>query len=90
MINPPLSSFVIHIKVLQVIVKVDTARTEVSSEQRSMSGEDSRDVNVSFSTERDSKTGLPFVEVGNDSCGSLARGELGRCQLCVFRDPIRS
>ena len=54
MINSALSSFVIHVKVLQVVVKVDGACAEVSAQEGGVGGEDGGDVNVPFPTERNS------------------------------------
>ncbi len=53
MVDSSLSGFVVNVKVLQVVVEIDTSGTEVSSEQGSVGGEDSCDVNVSFSTQGD-------------------------------------
>lgn len=53
MVDTPLSSFMIHIKVLKIVVKVDGTGTQVSTEQRGVGGKDGGHVDVSFSTERD-------------------------------------
>jgi hypothetical protein len=66
MVDTSLSRFMVNVKVLQVVVKVDTAGTEVSTEKGSVSSENGRDVNVSLSTQGDCETRLPFVEMGND------------------------
>lgn len=76
MVDTPLASFVIYIKVLEIVVKVDTARAEVSTEQRSVGSENRRHVDVPFAAEGDGQTSLPFVEMGNDGGIGLSGGEL--------------
>lgn len=76
MVDTPLTGLVINIKVLQVVVEVDASGTEVSTEQSSVSGEDGRHVDVSFTTKRNGETSLPFVEVGNNGGFSLTGREL--------------
>ena len=66
MVNTTLASFVVHIKVLQVVVKVDASRTKVSSEQGGVGGEDGGDVDVSFPAQGNGETSLPLVEVGDN------------------------
>ena len=51
MVNSPLSSFVIYIEVLEVVVEVYRASTQVTSEKGGVGCEDGADVDVSFSTE---------------------------------------
>ena len=68
MVDTPLSSFMINIKVLQVVVEINTSSTQVSTKQSSVGGKDGSYVNVPLSAEGNSETGLPFVEVGYD-CG---------------------
>lgn len=75
-VDTPLASFVINIKVLQVVVKVNTASTEVTTQKSRVSGEDSGDVNVPLPAKRDGQTSLPFMEVGNDGVVGLAGSEL--------------
>jgi hypothetical protein len=65
-INTSLSSFAVDVKVLQVVVEINTSGTKVSTEKSSVSGEDGSHVNVSLSTQGDSETSLPFVEMGDD------------------------
>ena len=66
MVNTTLAGFMVDVKVLQVVVKVDASRAEVSTEQSRVCGEDSGDVNLPLPAKRDRKSGLPFVEVGNN------------------------
>lgn len=75
-VDTTLASLVIDVKVLKVVVKVDAARAEVSSEQSGMGGKDGGDVDVSLSAQRDSKSGLPLVEVSNDGGRSVVADEL--------------
>lgn len=66
MIDTSLSGFMVNVKVLQVVVKVDTAGAEVSTEKGSVGGENGSNIDVSLSAQRNCKTSLPFVEMGND------------------------
>jgi len=79
-VNASLSSFVIDVKVLQVIVKVDTSSTEIPAKESSVSGEDGRDINMTLSAQGNSQPGLPLVEMGNDGLFGLAGRELV-CQM---------
>lgn len=76
MVNTPLAGLVVDVKVLQVVVEVNTSRTEVSAEQSSVGGEDGGDVDMPLSAEGDSETSLPFVEVGDDGGLSFSAREL--------------
>lgn len=76
MVDTTLAGLVVDIKVLQVVVKVDTSSTEVSSKKSCVGGEDSSHVNLALAAERNSKTSLPFVEMSND--GSV---EASGCKL---------
>ena len=67
------SGFVVDVKVLEVVVEIDAARTEVAAEESGVSREHGRDINVSLPTERDGDPGLPLVKVGNDGGGELPR-----------------
>ena len=49
MVDPSLSSFMIHIKVLEIVVEIYRSRTEVASEKSCVRSEYRRDVNVSLS-----------------------------------------
>jgi hypothetical protein len=49
MVDSPLSSFMIHIKVLEVVVEIYRSRTEVASEKSCVRSEHRRHVNVSLS-----------------------------------------
>lgn len=52
-VDTPLTGFVINVKVLQVVVKVNTASTEVTTQKSRVGGEDCGDVNVSLPAKRD-------------------------------------
>ena len=75
-VDSSLSSLVIDIKVLQVVVEIDRSGTEVPPQEGSVGGEDGRHVDMTFSTERDGQTGLPFVEVADNGRGPVAGSEL--------------
>lgn len=75
-VNPSLPSLVIDVKVLQVVVEIDRSGTEVPSQEGSVGGKDGRHVDMTFSTERDGQTGLPFVEVTDNGRGPVTGSEL--------------
>ena len=75
-VDSPLASFVVDIKILKIVVKVDTTSTQVPTEEGSVRGEDGGDINVPLSAESNGKTGLPFVKVGDDGGVGLPAGEL--------------
>jgi hypothetical protein len=77
-VDTPFTSLVIDIKVLEVVVEINTTSTQVSSEQGSMGSENGSDVDMPLSAEGNSETSLPFVEVSND--GSLG---FSACKLIV-------
>jgi hypothetical protein len=68
-----LASFMVDIKVLEVVVKIDAAGTEIATEEGSMGREHGRDVDVSFSAERDGDAGLPLVKMSDDGGVELLR-----------------
>lgn len=50
MVDAAFSSFVIHVKVLQVIVEINTARTKIAAKQGRVGGEDGGDVDMALAT----------------------------------------
>lgn len=72
MVDATFACLMVNIKVLQVVVKVDTSSTEVSAKESSMGGEDGGHVNVSLAAEWNGKTCLPLVKVGYDRCVKAA------------------
>lgn len=56
MVDPSFSSFMVDIKVLEVVVKVDGACAKISAEEGGVGGEDSGDVDATFSAERKCNT----------------------------------
>lgn len=74
-IDATLASFMVDIKVAEVIVKIDATGTEVTTEEGGMGGEDGCDVNVAFATKGDTHTREPFVEVRDDGA-AVRRGRL--------------
>jgi hypothetical protein len=75
-VDTPLSSLVVDIKVLQVVVEINTSSTQVPSQQSSVGGENGSDVDMPFPAKSNSETSLPFVEMGYD-CSVLLSG----CEL---------
>jgi hypothetical protein len=75
-VDSSFARFVINIEILQIVVKVDGASAEVSSEERGMGCEDGCDVDATFSAERESDTSKPFVEMSNDGSVGLVGNKL--------------
>lgn len=61
-----LPCLVVHIKILEIVIKVDRASTEIATEKSGVGSKYGGDVNVSFSAKRDSNASLPFVKVDDD------------------------
>lgn len=55
-VDTTLSSFGIHIKVLQVVIEIDGTGAEVSAEQSRVGGENGGDIDLSLSAEWESNT----------------------------------
>jgi uncharacterized protein (UPF0212 family) len=71
-VDTALAGLVVDVKVLEIVVKVDAARTEIATEEGRVGGEDGCDVDVALATQRNSEPRLPFVEVGNYGSCELA------------------
>jgi hypothetical protein len=65
-VNASLSGLGIAVKVLQVVVEIDRAGAEITTEEGCVSGENGGDVNSALLAQRKSNTGEPLVELGND------------------------
>jgi len=76
-VDATLTGFVVNVKVLEIVVEIDRASTQVATKEGGVGSEHGGDVNVPFSTERDSETSLPFVKVRDDGLVELARNVLG-------------
>lgn len=85
-VNAPLASFMVDIKVLEVVVKIDTAGTEVTPEESSMGREHGRDIHMSLPAERDGHAGLPLVKVGDDGSVELPHDILRPKLVSEVRD----
>lgn len=70
-VDTAFASFMVNVKVLKVVVKVDGASTEISAQEGSMGSEDCCYIDMAFATERDGEAGLPFVKVGDNGGGEL-------------------
>lgn len=66
-VDSALARLVVDIEVLEIVVEIDGARAEVTSEQGRVGGEDSSNVDMALAAQGDRETGLPLVEVRNDS-----------------------
>ena len=71
-VDTALSRFVVDIEVLEIVVEVDGAGTEITTEQGSMGGKHRCDIDVPLAQERDGETSLPLVEVGDHGLVELA------------------
>ncbi len=91
MVDAALSSFVIAIKVLKVVVEIDTACAEVTTEEGSMSSEDGCDIDMTFPAEGDSEACLPFVEMGDNGLVESPRDVLGmgRERDCEMKEEMK-
>ena len=84
-VDAALASFVVDIKILEIVVKIDAARAEVAAKECGMGSEDGGDIDVAFAAKGDREACLPFVEVGDDGGGQLARDVL-RAERIARRD----
>lgn len=66
MVNASLSGLGVAVKVLQVVVEVDRAGAEITTEEGCVGGEDGGHVNSALLAQRKSNTGEPLVELSND------------------------
>jgi hypothetical protein len=76
-VDTALASLRINIEPLEVIVEIDRAGTKVSSKKSGVSGKDGSDIDASLLGQRQSDTGEPLVEVGNDRLVLLVTDKLG-------------
>lgn len=53
----------IDVEVLEVVVKIDTARAKVATQKCCVRCEDGGDIDVAFPAEGDGNAGLPFVKM---------------------------
>jgi hypothetical protein len=71
-INAAIARFFVQIEVGQVVVKVALTRTQVATQQSSMSREDSRHIKTSHATQNQADAGHPLVKMGNYILGLVA------------------
>lgn len=67
----------IDVKVLEVVVEIDRARAKITTEEGSMSGEDSGDIDMSLSAYWNGHASLPLVEVSDDGLKTRSMSRLG-------------
>ncbi|KAF8992464.1 hypothetical protein BDZ89DRAFT_1054160 [Hymenopellis radicata] len=79
-IDPAFSRFVVHVKILEIVVKVDGTCGEAASQERCSCGKDGSDIDMVFAVERDGKScqpfvkaGQPFVKAGDNGCARWHR-----------------
>lgn len=80
------SGLVIDVKILEIIIKVDRSGAKVTTEKGGVCGEDSGDINMALATEWNSKSCLPFVEMGDDGGVKLASDVLNTNRSSVRGD----
>ena len=68
-VDAALASFVVDIKILEIVVKIDAARAEVAAKECGVCGEDGGDIDVAFAAKGNREACLPFVEVCDDGGG---------------------
>lgn len=76
-INAAFSSFVVDIKILKVVVKIDRASTEVSPQECCVGRKDSGHIKVTLTDQGDGYTGLPLVKMADDGLDRMR-------SLCSF------
>lgn len=75
-VDATLARFGIDIEVLEVVVEIDGAGAEISSEKRSVGRKDSGDVNPPLTAKRQTDTSEPLVEVRDNRNRPLAGRKL--------------
>lgn len=83
-VDSTLAGFVVDVEVLQVIVEIHRASTEVTAKQGRVCSEDCGHIDLTLSAKRDGKPSLPLVEVGNDRSARLP-GDVLRYRLGKFQ-----
>jgi hypothetical protein len=78
MIDTSFTGLMIYIKVLEIVVKVDGASTEISSKQCCVCGEYRANIDMTFATKWNGQSRLPLVEVGYDSGLELTRSKFSK------------
>ena len=68
-----LAGFGVNIKILEIVIEVDRAGTQVSSEQGCMGGEDCSDIYPSFLSQGESHPFQQFVKMSYDVSFSFVR-----------------
>lgn len=76
-VDSSLAGLMIDVKVLEVVVEIDRARAKITTEEGSMSGEDSGDIDMSLSAYWNGHASLPLVEVSDDGLKTRSMSRLG-------------
>ena len=71
MIYPTLACLMVDVKILKIVVEIDTSSAKVSAKEGCMGSKDRGDVYVALAAQGDGETRLPLVKVGDN----------GRCEL---------
>ena len=67
MVYAAFSGFMVDVKILDIVIKVNIASGEVTAKESSVCREHCRDIDATFPADGDGDTCLPFVEVSDDS-----------------------
>lgn len=84
-VDAALSRLGVDVKVLEVVVEVNRAGTEISPQKSGMSREDGGNIDSSLLRKGQSHTGQPLVEVSDDGLLLLMAYKLLACQ----RQPVK-
>jgi hypothetical protein len=75
-VDATFASFMVDIKIPEVVIKVDGSSAKVTTEQGGVGGEDGGDVDMTLAAEGNTHTCEPFVKVSNDRCRFLMCNKL--------------
>ena len=82
-VDTTLSGLGVNVEVLQVVVEIDRASAEVAAEERCVSGEDGRYVDLALLAQRKCDTCKPLVELCDDGTFLLVEDVLLGISLCL-------
>ena len=75
-VDTTFTSLRIHVKILEIIVKVNRSSTEISPKESSMGCEDRGDINSSLLSERKCHTCKPFMKMSDNRSALLMSNKL--------------
>jgi hypothetical protein len=89
-IDLAIAGFLVHVKLVEIVVKVDVAGAQVSTEQSGVGGEDGGDSQLAHTTQHQTTAGQPFVEVSHNvglSVFRFRRREFDEMRVELFQEP---